>query len=104
MYFRNLKQPGENSDIVIEAVGDKPSREAGIFLINHALGVTSSRSRMSREANSTLWVICTHAADFSLLFAATILGQMFRTTGGRESWRKMPRELSEIRKITWAPV
>ena len=104
MYFRNLNQPCENSGTVIESVEDKPSREAGIFLINHDLGVTWSRSHMSHEANSTLWIICSHAADFSLLFAATIFAQIFRTTGGRESWRKMPRELSEIRKITWAPV
>ena len=104
MYFRSLKQPCENSDTVIASVGDKPSGEAGIFLISHDFGETWTRSRMSHEANSTLWTIGTNAADTSLLFAATIFGQIFRSTDGGESWRKMPRELGEIRNITWAPV
>ena len=59
---------------------------------------------MSHEANSTLWTIGTNAADTNLLFAATIFGQIFRSTDGGESWQKMPRELGEIRKIAWAPV
>ena len=104
VYFRSLKQPVENSDIVIASVGDKPSGEAGVFLISRDFGESWKRAEMSHAPNSTLWSIGTNAADTSLLFAATIFGQIFKSGDGGESWRKMERELGEIRIITWAPI
>ena len=104
MYFRSLKQPFENSDTVIASVGDKPSGEAGVLLISHDFGESWRRAEMSHEANSTIWSIGTNAANPELLFAATIFGQIFRSTDGGESWQKMRRELGEIRMIAWAPV
>ncbi len=103
-YFRSLKQPAEDSDTVIASVGDKPSGETGMLLISRDFGTSWSKARMSDRVNSTLWSIGTNAADTSLLFAATIFGQIFKSTDGGESWHKMKRELGEIRMITWAPV
>ena len=103
-YFRSLKQPEENSDTVIASVGDKPSGEAGELLISRDFGMTWEICEMSHPANSTIWTIGTNAADTSLIFAATIFGQIFKSTDGGESWKKTKRELGEIRMITWAPV
>lgn len=103
-YFRSLKQPAENSDTVIASVGDKPSGEAGQLLISKDFGETWAECEMSHPANSTIWSIGTNAADTSLLFAATIFGQIFKSVDGGASWQKMERELGEIRMITWAPV
>ena len=103
-YFRSLKQPAENSDVVVASVGDKPSGEAGNLLISKDFGETWSVCDMSHPANSTIWSIGTNAADTGLMYAATIFGQIFRSTDGGESWVKLARELGEIRMITWAPV
>lgn len=103
-YFRSLKQPAEDSDVVIASVGDKPSGEAGNLLISKDFGETWSVCEMSHPANSTIWSIGTNAADTGLLYAATIFGQIFKSTDGGESWVKLARELGEIRMITWAPV
>ncbi|MCR9138532.1 MAG: hypothetical protein NXI27_21200 [Alphaproteobacteria bacterium] len=103
-YFRSLKQPAENSDTVIASVGDKPSGEAGELLISRDFGESWDICTMSHKANSTLWSIGTNPADTSLLFAATIFGQIFKSTDGGANWQKMARELGEIRMITWAPV
>ena len=103
-YFRSLKQPAENSDTVIASVGDKPSGESGELLISKDFGETWDRCEMSHPANSTIWSIGTNADDTSLLFAATIFGQIFKSIDGGESWCKLSRELGEIRMITWAPV
>ena len=103
-YFRSLKQPAENSDTVIASVGDKPSGEAGELLISRDFGETWDIARVSHPANSTIWNIGSNAADTNLLFAATIFGQIFKSTDGGESWQKVQRELGEIRMITWAPV
>ena len=103
-YFRSLKQPAENSDTVIASVGDKPSGEAGQLLISNDFGDSWRPCGLSQPANSTIWSIGTNPADTSLLFAATIFGQIFKSTDGGVSWQKMNRELGEIRMITWAPV
>ncbi len=103
-YFRSLKQPAENSDVVVASVGDKPSGEAGMFLISRDFGESWSVADLSHPPNSTLWSIGTNAADTSMMYAATIFGQIFKSTDGGESWTKMKRELGEIRMITWAPV
>ncbi len=103
-YFRSIKQPAANSPVVIASVGDRPSGEAGQFLISRDFGDSWAECALSHEPNSTLWSIGTNAADPSLLFAATIFGQIFKSTDGGESWQKADRELGEIRMITWAPV
>lgn len=103
-YFRSLKQPAENSDTVIASVGDKPSGEQGNLLISRDFGENWELCEMSHKANSTLWSIGTNAADTSLLFVATIFGQIFKSTDSGASWQKMDRELGEIRMIAWAPV
>jgi len=102
-YFRSLKQPAENSDVVIASVGDKPSGEAGQLLISRDFGESWAEARMDTPANSTIWSIGTHPSDASLLYAATIFGQIFKSTDGGAHWTKMKRELGEIRMITWAP-
>lgn len=103
-YFRSLKQPQENSDTVIASVGDKPSGEAGNLLVSRDFGRSWKVCGMSHAANSTIWSIGTNAADTNLLYAATIFGQIFKSIDGGENWRKMDRELGEIRMIAWAPV
>ena len=103
-YFRSLKQPEENSEVVVASVGDKPSGEAGELLFSRDFGRSWRLCAMSQPANSTIWSIGTNAADTSLIYAATIFGQIFKSTDGGESWVKLPRELGEIRMIAWAPV
>ena len=103
-YFRSLKQPAPNGDVVIASVGDKPSGEAGELLMSRDFGTTWEPCALSSAANSTFWSIGTNAADTRLLFVATIFGQIFKSTDGGASWSKVRRELGEIRMITWAPV
>ena len=103
-YFRSLKQPTTNSNVVIASVGDKPSGEAAQLLISSNFGKSWDECRLSQPANSTIWSIGTNPADTSLLFAATIFGQIYRSTDGGSRWQKMVRELGEIRMIAWAPL
>lgn len=53
------------------------------------------------EPNSTLWSIATNPADPNLIFMCTIMGQMFRSTDGGESWTRLPRQLGELRMMAW---
>ncbi|MEM0907753.1 MAG: hypothetical protein AAGJ94_10345 [Pseudomonadota bacterium] len=102
-YFRSLKQPCENSDIVVASVGDKPSGEAGQLLISRDFGQSWAEAAMDMPANSTIWSIGTHPSDDQLMYCCTIFGQIFKSMDAGSSWQKVKRELGEIRMITWAP-
>lgn len=103
LYWRSIKHGADQGDVVLASVGDKPSGEAGVLLISHDRGDTWQRASLSDPVNSTIWSIGTHPANPSLLFFATIFGQIYRSDDGGESWQKMRRELGEIRMIAWSP-
>ena len=53
---------------------------------------------------SSAWCVAANAADPKLIFAATALGQYFRSQDGGESWTVLPRRLTETRALSWVPV
>lgn len=53
--------------------------------------------------NSTIWTVAVNEADPKLLFAASNLGQMFRSEDGGESWTRLKREFGDIRAMMWVP-
>ncbi len=52
---------------------------------------------------SSAWCVATNPADPKLIFAATALGQYFRSQDGGESWTALPRRLTETRALAWVP-
>lgn len=103
VYFRSLKLVPDGGTTVLASVGDKPSGETGMLLLSHDLGKNWKPLDVPGPVNSTIWTIGTNPADPKIIFAATIFGQIFRSTDGGETWAKMKRELGEIRMIAWAP-
>ena len=104
VYFRSLVHRPDNCGFVIASVGDRPSGETGMLLYSSNFGQTWWRADLPAPVNSTIWSIATNPANPLLIFAATIFGQIFRSNDGGKSWKKMPRELGEIREISWAPI
>ena len=104
VYFRSLVHRPDDSGFVIASVGDRPSGETGMLLYSSNFGQTWWRADVPEPVNSTIWSIATNPANPLLIFAATIFGQIFRSNDGGKSWKKMPRELGEIREISWAPI
>ena len=85
------------------SVGDRPSGETCLLLRSRDWGETWEDARLPTPVNSTIWWIGTNAADPMLIFCCTIMGQIFRSTDGGETWAKMTCELGELRMIAWAP-
>jgi hypothetical protein len=52
---------------------------------------------------SSAWCVATNPADPHLIFAATALGQYFRSRDGGETWMALPRRLAETRALAWVP-
>ncbi len=103
-YFRCMTRRPDDSGILFLSVGDRPSGETGLLLRSRDWGETWEDAGLPEPVNSTIWWIGTNAADPSLLFCCTIMGQIFRSHDGGESWQKIRRELGELRMIAWEPV
>ncbi|MDJ0928716.1 MAG: hypothetical protein QNJ73_13850 [Gammaproteobacteria bacterium] len=101
-YVRSLKKRADG-EVIFASVGDKPSGETSMLLASRDDGMTWTQLPVPEPINSTIWSIATHPSDPSLIFVATIFGQIFRSQDGGDTWEKMQRELGEIRMIAWAP-
>lgn len=102
-YFRSMVRRPDSSGVMFLSVGDRPSGETGLLLRSRDWGETWEDAGLPMPVNSTIWWIGTNPADPMLIFCCTIMGQIFRSTDGGETWTKMKRELGELRMITWAP-
>lgn len=100
-YMRVIKKRADDTGVIFLSAGDKPSGETGMLLISRDYGETWEDAKLPGHVNSTIWWIGTNEADPNLIFCNTILGQIFRSVDGGETWEKMTRELGEIRMITW---
>ena len=100
-YIRCIQRRADDSGVMFLSVGDKPSGETGMLMRSRDFGETWEDAGLPGHVNSTIWWIATSPADPNLIFCHTILGQIFRSTDGGESWEKMQRELGEIRMMAW---
>ena len=103
VYMRCMERRADDSEIVFLSVGDRPSGETGMLLRSRDRGESWENVELPGRVNSTIWWIGTNPADSNLIFCCTIMGQIWRSTDGGESWRKMRRELGELRMIAWQP-
>lgn len=102
-YFRFMAKRADDSGVIFLSVGDRPSGETGMLLRSRDWGNTWEDAGLPGKVNSTIWWIGTNPADPDLIFCCTIMGQIFRSADGGETWQKMARELGELRAIAWQP-
>ncbi len=102
-YFRCLARRPDDDGPLFLSVGDRPSGETGLMLRSRDLGDSWEDVDLPKPVNSTIWGIATNPADPMLMFCCTIMGQIFRSMDGGETWHKMERELGELRMLAWEP-
>lgn len=103
-YTRGLKPKSNLDGTVFICNGDGPPGTKGRLLRSRDWGQTWADAHLPGPTNSTPWMVATNEADCDLLFCCTNLGQMFKSSDGGESWRKLPREFGEIRTMLWQPI
>ena len=85
-----------------EIPGGKSVRAShAIFSDDH--GASWQDAGLPGKTNSTPWCVASHAADPSIVFTATNLGQLFRSLDGGETWTKLEREFGEVRSMLLTP-
>lgn len=103
-YTRGMELKADGNGTVFLGNGDGPPGTTGRLLRSDDWGCNWETADLGSPTNSTVWNIATNRSNPDLLFASTILGQVYRSTDGGIHWTKLPREFNEIRSLTWHPV
>jgi photosystem II stability/assembly factor-like uncharacterized protein len=102
-YCRTLGQLKGRAEELLLGNGDAPPGSAGLIGRSTDGGETWAPARMPGRANSTIWNFAVHATDPSLIYAASVSGEIYRSTDAGQSWNKLAREFGEIRALAWTP-
>jgi photosystem II stability/assembly factor-like uncharacterized protein len=102
-YCRALAQPISRPEVVLLGAGDGPPGGVGAVARSADCGESWATAAMPGMANSTVWTFAVHAADPSLIYAASVSGEIYRSTDGGTKWEKLDREFGEIRALAWTP-
>jgi photosystem II stability/assembly factor-like uncharacterized protein len=102
-YCRALAQHPLDSRILFLGNGDGPPGSAGAALRSRDGGHTWQRLDLPGTVNSTIWGFALDASDAQRVYAISVSGQVFGSSDGGTSWRKLAREFGEIRAVAWSP-
>lgn len=94
--------PGDPSRVWIGA-GNGPPGDAGGLFATRDLGATWERLPLPGTANSTVWSIAFHPENPSLVYVASISGQIYRSGDAGGTWERLPREFGEVRSLCVVP-
>ena len=83
--------------------GDGPPGSVGRLLRSRDFGASWENAGLPGEVQSTIYTLAVNEAEPNLIFAASSLGQIYRSQDGGENWQAVKRRLGEIRAIAWLP-
>lgn len=96
-------QPGGTGEVdtLFLTNGDGPPGHTGRLLRSRDSGRSWQALPLPGTLNSTPWCVALNAAEPQLVFMATNLGQLFRSTDGGERWERLRHEFGEVRALHW---
>jgi photosystem II stability/assembly factor-like uncharacterized protein len=100
-YTRTIMQRADRSDVVFLTNGNGPPGTNGKLFRSRDHGARWNNVDLPVEPESSMYFMATNPADPQLVFAATNLGQVFRSRNGGEEWTVLPRRLPEVRAMAW---
>ena len=103
-YTRGVTPRADRNGFMLLCNGDGPPGSWGKLMRSRDHGAHWEDARLPGKLESSAWCVATNPADPQLIFAATALGQYFRSQDGGESWTALPRRLTETRALAWVPV
>ena len=102
-YTRTIVQRADRGDVVFLTNGNGPPGSGGKLFRSRDHGTRWDDVDLPVQPESSMYFMATNPADPQLVFAATNLGQVFRSTNGGEEWTVLPRRLPEVRAMAWLP-
>ena len=102
-YCRHLAQKADDPETLFVATGNGASGDAGAIQRSRDGGRSWQMLSLPAEPNSPSWNFATHRADPGLIVECSHYGELFASPDAGDSWKKLRREFTEIRAISWVP-
>lgn len=102
-YTRTVQSRADKSPVMFLTNGEGAPGQEGRLFRSKDHGRHWTDVGLPGSVESSVYFLATHKSDPNLVFAATALGQLYRSTDGGETWRALRRRLGEIRAIAWLP-
>jgi photosystem II stability/assembly factor-like uncharacterized protein len=102
-YCRHLAQKTDDPETLFVATGNGASGDAGAIQRSKDGGRSWQMLPLPAEPNSPIWNFATHLADPGLIVACSHYGELFASHNAGDSWKKLRREFTEIRALSWVP-
>ena len=102
-YCRSLALKSDDPNTVFVATGDGAAGSTGAIQRSKDGGTSWERLALPVTPNSPIWAFATHPADPGLIVACSHYGELYASPDAGDSWRKLPREFTEIRALAWTP-
>jgi len=102
-YCRALTQKEGDPKTLFVATGDGAVGKTGAIQRSRDGGSRWEMLTLPVEPNSPIWTFATNPANPERIVACSHYGELYATEDAGDSWRKLPREFTEIRALTWLP-
>ena len=102
-YTRGVTPRADGSGFLLLGNGDGPPGSWGRLMRSRDCGEHWEDAGLPGKLDSSVWTVATNPTDPKLIFVSTALGQYFRSSDGGESWKALPRRLTETRALAWVP-
>jgi photosystem II stability/assembly factor-like uncharacterized protein len=102
-YCRSLALRPGDPDTLFVATGDGAVGKTGAIQRSTDGGQHWKMAKLPVEPNSPIWTFATNPANPDRIVSCSHYGELYATEDSGDTWKKLPREFTEIRAITWVP-
>jgi photosystem II stability/assembly factor-like uncharacterized protein len=102
-YCRGVTVKPDDPNVIFVANGNDVPGDTGAIQRSRDGGRTWQRSELPVEPNSTIYWLAVNPAVPDVAVANSMYGYMYVSVDGGDSWKKLQRELSEIRALACLP-
>lgn len=102
-YFRETYVKPDDPDVLLLAIGEHVFGAEGAVMRSTDAGETWKAVEMPNLPNSPFWSFGSHRSNPDRVVANTHYGELYISEDAGLSWRKLARELTDIRVVAWFP-
>jgi hypothetical protein len=102
-YARGMVVKADDPGVLFAGCGETTTGETGHVLRTTNFGESWGILPLPTQPNATVWGLATHPVDANCIVAFSLFGEVYVSEDAGASWRKIARELGEIRAAVWVP-